>query len=308
MERTLLKTVFSLFLLLLSNSVLAQQEFVTGALYDSKTNEPISFATIRVKGYAIGVITNLDGGFRVPLKFIEYGEVLEISSMGYLTKEISLSSLSLERVNVVRMDPGLLALNEVVVKGKVKERKRIFSARQIVEEAIENIPRNYPMDPFSTVGYYRDYQFENGQYLNLNEAILEVFDMGYGSIDTASTKALLYDLNQNENFYRDTTALEAYDYIDGKKVVEEAFLPAYGGNEFAILRVHDAIRNHKVDSYSFIHRFDADLLRNHIFTLGMDTYFDGENLYTVRFVKDLGALKPFRNHSAYGTMYVSKRT
>ena len=100
--------------------------------------------------------------------------------------------------------------------------------------------------------------------------------------------------------------MEAYDYIDKKKVVEEAFLPDYGGNEFAILRVHDAIRNHKVNSYSFVHRFDTDLLRNHRFTLGADTYFDGENLYTIEFLKDLGDSKTFRDHSAYGTMYVSK--
>ena len=193
MSTKILLVLFCVFSILSSS---AQDGYITGELYDYKTNEPIPFATIRVKDYAIGVISNLDGGFRIPLKFKEYGQVLEISSMGYLTKEVSLSSLSVERINVVRMTPGILALNEVVVEGKVKKRKKIFSARQIIEEAIENIPRNYPMDPFSTVGYYRDYQFENNQYLNLNEAILEVFDKGYGTIDPVSTKTLIYDLKQ----------------------------------------------------------------------------------------------------------------
>ncbi len=36
----------------------AQEEFVIGELYDMKTNEPIAFATIRLKGFLNGVNSN----------------------------------------------------------------------------------------------------------------------------------------------------------------------------------------------------------------------------------------------------------
>ena len=46
-------------------------------------------------------------------------------------------------------------------------------------KAIENIKNNNPIDPFSYIAYYRDYQFVDKKYINLNEGIAEVFDQGF---------------------------------------------------------------------------------------------------------------------------------
>ena len=63
----------------------AQQGFLRGKLLDSQTQEPIPFATVRVKGYALGIISNMDGGFQIPEKFKALGGFLVISCMGYET-------------------------------------------------------------------------------------------------------------------------------------------------------------------------------------------------------------------------------
>ena len=70
-------------------------------------------------------------------------------------------------------------------------------------------------------------------YVNLNEALLEVFDPGFDEIDSTATKTRLYDYIQNKSFRRDTLAEKPYDYNDYGKIIDNAYLGAYGGNEFA---------------------------------------------------------------------------
>ncbi len=303
MRKRLPTHLFFLLLLLVSNSVLSQQrEYIIGKLIDAKTQEPIVFASIRIKDRALGVISNVDGSFKIPLKYKEYGDIIEISSMGYRTKEILIQDFLAYELNNVRLQPATIELEEAVVTAKKKKK---LTARQIVRRAIRSIPENYPVEPFSTVGYYRDYQLDGLQYVNLNEAILEVFDEGFDAMDSVTTKVKIFDYLENTDFKRDTLALQSYNYQtkEGRKVkvIDKAFLSSYGGNEFTILRVHDALRNYEVRSYSFVHRLKSDLLFEHKFKKEFDTYLDDEPLYTIRFEKLL------LNFSAYGTMYISKR-
>lgn len=290
-----------LILVLVPNSVSSQQsEYIIGKLIDAKTQEPIVFASIRIKDRALGIISNTDGSFKIPLRYKEYGDIIEISSMGYQTKEILIQDFSVYELNDVRLQPATLELEEAIVTA---EKKKKLTATQIVRRAIRSIPENYPVEPFSTVGYYRDYQLDSLQYVNLNEAILEVFDEGFDTTDSVTTKVKIFDYLENTDFKRDTLALQSYNYQfkEGRKVIDKAFLASYGGNEFTILRVHDALRNYKIHSYSFVHRLKSDLLSEHKFKKESDTYLDDEPLYTVKFQKLL------LDYSAYGTMYISKR-
>jgi len=301
MRKRLPTNLFFLLLLLVSNSLLSQQpEYIIGKLTDAKTQEPIAFASIRIKDRALGIISNTDGSFKIPLRYKEYGDIIEISSMGYQTKEILIQNFSVDELNDVKLQPVTLALEEAVVTA---EKKKKLTARQIVRKAIRAIPENYPVKPFSTIGYYRDYQLDSLQYVNLNEAIFEVFDEGFDAMDSITTKVKIFDYLENTDFKRDTLALRSYDYQfkEGRKVVDKAFLASYGGNEFTILRVHDALRNYKIDSYSFVHCLKTDLLSEHKFKKESDTYLDDEPIYTIKFAKLLS------DFSAYGTMYISKR-
>ncbi|NER17569.1 carboxypeptidase-like regulatory domain-containing protein [Spongiivirga citrea] len=293
--------LFFLLLFLGANSVLSQRsEYIIGKLVDSTTQEPIAFATIRIKDRSLGIISNTDGSFKIPLRYKEYGNIIEISSMGYQTKEILIESFSVDELNNVKLQPATLELEEVVVFAK---KKKQLTARQIVRRALRSIPKNYPVEPFSTIGYYRDYQLDSLRYVNLNEAILEVFDQGFNTTDSVKTKVKIFDFLKNTDFKRDSLAMLSYDYQfkEGRKVIDKAFLSSYGGNEFTILRVHDALRNYKINSYSFVHRLKSDLLSEHKFKKEPDTFLDDEPFYTVKFEKLTS------DYSAYGTMYISKR-
>jgi hypothetical protein len=268
-------------------------------LLDAKTGEPIVFASVYLKDRKMGVISNLDGGFRIPTFYRDTGDILVISSMGYQRKEFLVYDLAIYKMNLIRLEPAIFELAEAFVTAKPKRELR--SATRIVRKAIKAIPQNYAQHTFSTVGYYRDYQRENEQYVNLNEAILEVFDSGFGQTDYKASKVRLYEYKPNNGFKRDKVSDRPYDYINNTKTVPRAYLPSYGGNEFVILRVHDAIRNYKINSYDFINRLEIDFIDNHIFRKLEDTYVDGEHVYTVKLTKRLP------NYRINGTLYISKQ-
>ncbi|WP_299531484.1 carboxypeptidase-like regulatory domain-containing protein [Ulvibacterium sp.] len=277
-----------------------RQDYIIGRLLDSQSNEPVVFANIRIKDRALGVITNVDGSFRIPLKYREYGNIIEISSMGYKTKEIPITDFSQSELNVVSLIPAVFGLDEAVVKAKGR-RKRNLNAKQIVQRAIDAIPRNFPSNYFSSIGYYRDYQLnDDQQYVNLNEAILEVFDQGFNQLDDATSETSLFHFGLNDNFEQDSLARASYDYGSLRKIIKKAHLDAYGGNEFRILRIHDAIRNYNVGSYDFIGTLKTDLIENHYFLRGSDTSIDTEEIYTIKFWVF------YPNYRANGTIYISK--
>ncbi|MDC6405045.1 MULTISPECIES: carboxypeptidase-like regulatory domain-containing protein [Maribacter] len=289
-----------LFFLLMASVCWAQEAgFVRGTVLDGETKEPVVFATVRILGKAKGVITNMDGSFRLPLEFREAGESIAITSMGYTKKEYGLQQLSPSDINIIYLEAGVLELSEAVVKAKGK-RFRNLNAKQIVQKAIDAIPNNYPATSFSLVGYYRDYQYKDSTYLNLNEGIFEVFDQGFDQLDDSNTESLIYQWSTNTDFPQDSSARQSYNYKSLSKVIEKARLDAHGGNEFRILRIHDAIRNFNVGSYDFIGTMKTDFTKNHYFLRGADTTKDGNELYTIKFRIF------FPNYRANGTIYISK--
>jgi hypothetical protein len=281
-------------------SIAQDQEFLRGKVLDQKTGEPVVFATVRILGKAKGVITNMDGSFRLPLEYWESGESIAISSMGYENKEYELQQLSPKDVNIIYLDLGVLGLSEVVVNAK---KKREPSARQIVLRAIKAIPQNYPTKEFSVIGYYRDYQIDSLGYVNLNEAIIEVNDAGFDKIDTTTTKASIYDYRQNRNFRRDSMAAQPYNYKNWNKVIDKAYLAGYGGNEFAILRVHDAIRNYKINSFDFVNTLEHDFIGNHYFKIEKSIVQDGEQFFVISFRKSHNVIQ---TNIVVGSLYISK--
>lgn len=59
--------VFLLFLGGCSTLYAQDFDFLRGKVLDKETGEPVVFATVRIKDQAKGVITNMDGSFRLPL-------------------------------------------------------------------------------------------------------------------------------------------------------------------------------------------------------------------------------------------------
>ena len=275
-----------------------ENNFIRGKILDKETKEPVVFATVRILGMAKGVVTNMDGSFRLPMDFRENGRSIEISSMGYQKKRYELQNLSPKDINIIYLAEGVLSLTEAVVNAK---RPKRISAAKIVRRAIKAIPENYPIQPFTGIGYYRDFQLKNGDYVNLNEAILEVSDQGFSTNDNLSTVIRMYDYRSNEDFEKDFEGRFKYDYQNYQKYIDKAYLFNYGGNEFTILRIHDAIRNYRFNSFDFVNVMQRDFVGNHFFKREDDILLGQEPLYVISFTKIL------LNYRVLGKIYISKR-
>jgi hypothetical protein len=273
-----------------------------GLIVDDKTNMPVPFATVKlIKGKEIkwGVISNAEGDFQIPAGYVSLIDSVVISCIGYRNSVVKIREGDV--LNTVRLRAGSVLLREVVI---TPSRKPRLSADKIVRMAINNIPKNYPSQPFSYTAYYRDYQREEKEYVNLNESIVGVFDKGLDSLDYRTTQIKLLQYRENKTFRRDSLTAIAYDNnsVAGNKFIPTATVSPFGGNELTLLLVHDAIRNYKTSSYSFVYTLSSDFLNNHFFKLLGTVYLHDVPLYHISF-KSLFQVTG-REHIATGEIYI----
>ncbi len=294
-----LPVFFLLIFMIHSNTVECQEvDFIKGEIINPKDKTPIPFATIIIKNKAKGLISNIDGGFKIPYKFKKLGDTLVISSIGYSSKEVPLLSFNDNLINTIFLPEKIEELDEVTVVASKKKKK--MSAEQIVKSAIDNISKNYLFAPFSYIGYYRDYQMKEGKYLNLNESLMEVFDSGFGAYDLKETQTRIYQHKNNSNFPIDAIASKPYDYHNKSKIIPKADIDSHGGNEYTILRLHDAIRNYNKTSYDFVGRLDLNFITNHEFKRLPNSFINNISLYSI----DIYKIE--ENIKVIGKIFISK--
>jgi hypothetical protein len=320
--RTLLKNTLSLLFVLNALICYAQEpQSITGKLIDNQSGEVIPFATVKLRTHMMGVISNANGGFKIPLKYRELDDFIIISCIGYTSKTIALKSLNEGEVNIIRLVPFATMLEGVTISSRKNRRgkydsagyraPKAYSPERVVGLAIKSIPKNYPQGPYSYVGYYRDYQYRHESYLNLNEAIVEVFDKGFKTNDQVATQLSLFEYRQNLDFSRDSAAAVPYDNKpvnvshSRNKYIPNAILSPQGGNELSILRLHDAVRNNDIFAYSFVNIFSKDFLPNHFLKMEEEVYLDTLKLYCISFESRYAASGP-RNF-AKGKLFIEKK-
>ena len=115
-----MRNLLFVFLALISFSVFGQNEMATGRITNPR-GEPVSFATISVKGTKTTVVAAADGSFQIKAA---PGATLVVSATSYTSKEFHLGQAS---GNDLVLEPGQTSLNEVVVValGQSKSKAKI---------------------------------------------------------------------------------------------------------------------------------------------------------------------------------------
>ena len=108
----------SLALLLMFDATAMAQQVVSGVITDSASNAPLQSATIKVKGTKTGTQTATDGRFSITVP--ANASVLVISSVGYGSKEVAITSTNLD----IALGQLSSSLNDVVVIGYGTTRKK----------------------------------------------------------------------------------------------------------------------------------------------------------------------------------------
>ena len=258
-------------------------DFIEGKVINSTTSKPVPFATIKLKNNQLGVYANAEGDFKVARNIEFQDDSLIITCIGFKQSSLAYKALRENAVNKIFLTPVIYGLAEV----KVTASRRKPSSTAIIRRAIRKIQNNYPDKPFNFIAYYRDYQKKEKNYINLNEAIIQALDNGFSS-EEALNKYRLLDFRKNMDFPRMNISpyynlFGSADINNTDKIIPNAILGDQYGNELFILMVHDAIRNFKTRSFSFVETFSDNFVFNHIFSDPVTVFNNNLLLYKISF-------------------------
>ena len=168
------RIIYSLLLIVITGGIAcAQNTFsVSGTLVDSKTEEPLVFATIEIKDEGIKTVSNTLGkfDFYIPSKFKD--NLLVISMMGYANIEVPVREVINKDSILFRMTMADKVLDEVVITDSL-------SGAHITRIAVLKIGQNFPAEPFLMEAFYRDVKKLSGKYFSLLEAAVKIYDEEY---------------------------------------------------------------------------------------------------------------------------------
>lgn len=146
---------------------------VSGVVRDKESRKKLENVAVSLVGTPIGTVTNAEGVFSLKIPHMDTIPQLELSHIGYMNARFSASAPegSNNMHATILMIPIALQLNEVVAYGN--------SARRIVEEALERIPKNYQSGESMTSAFYRETVQKGHRYISISEAMLDVYKTSY---------------------------------------------------------------------------------------------------------------------------------
>jgi hypothetical protein len=193
-----------------------------GEVLDSKSRNPLVFASLVLEGTNISTVTNTEGSFllKVP-KSIEDGNVV-ISFLGYRSKTIPLTQLN-EDKNKIELDISVTELSEVNISVPK-------NALALVKETLKRRGENYYNDPALMTAFYRETIKKRRRNVSLSEAVVNIYKSPYTSSRQDVVK--LYKARKNTDYSKlDTVALKLQGgpfnalFVDVMKYPDFIFTP-----------------------------------------------------------------------------------
>ena len=264
---------------------------ISGIVLNKDNQEPLPYASIRLKNHPIGTVSNDDGEFDFYIPKSKRIDTLSISFIGFNSYEIPLSSI--EQFLQIELSPSVNVLDEVLLTEK--------SPLDYIKKALERIPENYPQDPYQSLAYYREKFIENGAVINKEEGVFKTYYPTAGDSSKNQHQLLLYRPEENPQqfqFMREWfTAKQEKRKKKAIKKGEEFEEEEYdndidfdlGGPETVI----DLDINNERDNY-----LNPKYFSKYEYSFGEETMLNGERIVTILFKarkkidhkKDLGKI------------------
>lgn len=275
--KTIMKRLFILILLSLPAMLWAQNITISGRVTDQETGESLEFASVWLKGKAIGTITNFQGEFDFHLPAEYRNEILIVSMLGYKSFESPVWTVLESTSRNIQLSKSATLLEEIVVKDSL-------NGGDILRIALARIDQNFPQRPFILEGFYRDVKKVGAQYISLLESAVKIYDEGY---------------NEPRNKFR---LRERVRLIEVRKSLgyENKFTKYFDqDNLLEDLLLNNNIRYRQIDVVDSV--FGASIERE------PDSYYDGQEIYVVAHKQDYN-LKVFIDKSDYSIIHLEYET
>lgn len=145
-------------------------DYITGAIIDADSDEPLPFATIGLKNTGKGTVTNADGEFGLKIIPEWTGDTLAISYLGYLGREIPVEQ-ALGNNFMIRMIREFISIPEIII--------RTQAPQEIIYKSNSAISGNYGNSPALLTGFYREGVMKKQELQNYSEAIISIYKSPY---------------------------------------------------------------------------------------------------------------------------------
>ena len=151
----------------------SSQEFhtISGEVRDARSRQNIAFASVYIPGTSIGTVANLDGVFSLKIQKSLGVSHFSISHLGYQTASFEVEA-NVGGQKVFFLEPHSVVLPTVVVRPE--------DPRELVKNAIDKIPENYPEVGQRLTGFYREAIKQRRDYVSISEAVVDVDQTSYG--------------------------------------------------------------------------------------------------------------------------------
>lgn len=249
---------------------------ISGTILNKESQEPLPYASIRLKNHPIGTVSNDDGEFDFYIPKSKRNDTLSISFIGFNSYEIPLSAIS--SFLQIELSPNVNVLDEVLLTEK--------NPLDYIKRALERIPENYPQDPYQSLAYYREKFIENGAVINKEEGVFKTYYPTAGDSSKNEHQLLLYRPEQNPQQFqfmrewymakqekRKKKAIKKGEEFEEEEFDSDIDLDL-GGPESVI----DLDINNERDSYLNPKHFSK-----YEYRFGEDTWLNGERLVTILF-------------------------
>ncbi|MFD2719074.1 erythromycin esterase family protein [Hymenobacter monticola] len=225
-----------------------------GQVRDSKSGAAVSFASVGIRGTAVGTVTNLEGDFALFVPAAHTRDTVQVSCLGYASVRLSLARHPAGAPLRLQLVPQGQLLGEVVVRAPL-------SATAILAKAREHITTNYPQQAHSMQLYSRAQHWRDDSLRVQREAALDGYDQeGYrrGSWEHARKQRFLQVRQQRKT--------------------GDARLPEYQESpDFWLLWSDDPVLTTR-------NPLEAATADKYTFTLKGETQYNGRTVYEVGFV------------------------
>ncbi|MDR0422460.1 MAG: carboxypeptidase-like regulatory domain-containing protein [Proteiniphilum sp.] len=144
-----------------------------GRVLGADSNKPLPNASISVQQINVSSVTNQDGYFSIRVPASTRQSQLHIRYLGYENRLIPIASLINNPNNHITLKPSHFELKEIVVVSG--------DGAELIRQALQRIPQNYPDDPHMMVAFYRESVKKGSNHISLVEAVLDIYKAAYDS-------------------------------------------------------------------------------------------------------------------------------
>ena len=143
---------------------------IHGIVKDKTTNKRLENVNIYVPGMSVGTVTNAEGEFTLKIRDSLNVPEIAVSHIGYYNYRMPVRKEGAKEESIY-LTPTTFVLNEIIARPDY--------SITLIEEAIRRIGQNYSADPNVLTGFYRETIQKGNRYINIAEAILDVYKNSY---------------------------------------------------------------------------------------------------------------------------------